>query len=643
MGPAGRFVARALTWPILPALVIGLVPVDGTGIAGSDVGFLVAMTSCWLVGILLTGRAFEQPAGWAFLGLGTALAWSSFAEEYALAALGDRELPGGDALATLADSSWLWWFVFIALALQLTPPARTGRLRRALPVLTVVAGLVGQVASLLRREPMTEPFEEVTSPWVQDGWVGDVASLLAFLAIIVLGLCVLASIALLVTGWRKARGAERRQLLWLVAGVVPLAAAVPASYLVSYLGSDHLAGYVMSAAIVTMTLGAALSVLRYRLYDVERVVSESVAYALAAASVVIAFGIVVVVVSRTTPLGTTSQLPTIAATLSGVAVARQSYLWARRAVDRGLDRRRYDAVQAMRTGLQQDAPDVDALLVLALSDPSARVVYPAEDGSWVTADGQDVVPGEHQVAVRRARVEYDPDSVERGVVEAVAQEAAAEIDNVALRAELARQVEVVTESRTRLASAQLDERRRIERDLHDGAQQRILAIALQLQSARLNGGEDLLRDEVDRAVAHLGVTVQELRDLAAGLQPAALSSGGLLAAVEDLAGRIPLDLTYDVTERRFPPALEGAAWFVVAEAVTNAVKHAGAGVVDIAVRQEEGELVVQVSDGGAGGADPQGSGLVGLADRVAAMGGSLVVGEREPSGTTVRAVFPCAS
>ena len=117
------------------------------------------------------------------------------------------------------------------------------------------------------------------------------------------------------------------------------------------------------------------------------------------------------------------------------------------------------------------------------------------------------------------------------MVEAVASEAAAEIDNVALRAELARQVELISESRSRLATAHLEERRRIERDLHDGAQQRLLAIALQLQSAKVNGRRTVLRDEVDRAIAELGITVQELRDLAGGLQPAALAGGGLLAAV----------------------------------------------------------------------------------------------------------------
>ena len=171
------------------------------------------------------------------------------------------------------------------------------------------------------------------------------------------------------------------------------------------------------------------------------------------------------------------------------------------------------------------------------------------------------------------------------VVAAVADEAATEIDNLGLRAELARQVEQIRESRSRLASAHLEERRRMERDLHDGAQQRILAIALQLQSARVNGADMALREEVDRAIAHLGVTVRELRDLASGLQPAALAGGGLRAAVEDLSSRLPLRIRLDVVDQRFPPEIEGAAWFVIAEAVANAVKHAQVDEVTIGSRR----------------------------------------------------------
>ena len=164
-----------------------------------------------------------------------------------------------------------------------------------------------------------------------------------------------------------------------------------------------------------------------------------------------------------------------------------------------------------------------------------------------------------------------------------------------------------------------------------------------LQSARLNGDGGLLVAETDRAITDLQATVQELRTLAAGLQPAALAGGGLLAAVADLAARAPMALSYDVVDERFPSDVESAAWFVIAEAVTNAVKHSGARQVAVEVRRIPEALCVEIHDEGVGAANPSGSGLQGLADRVAAVGGRLGVSEGDPHGTVVEAVFPCAS
>jgi signal transduction histidine kinase len=461
-----------------------------------------------------------------------------------------------------------------------------------------------------------------------------------------LGVGLVASVVVLVRSWRRSTGETRQQLLWLVAGAIPVAPAVVGSFVASRSDREEIALVLLGCVMVTLVGGAALSVLRYRLYSVERVVTESAAYAIASVSVVLAFGAVLLVVSRSGPVDAGSQIATVAATLVGVVVARASYVWALRAVGRRVNRARYDAVATVRRGLAGARPDVAAILAAALG-PRARVLYPAGDG-WVTAEGQTATLPEHSVEVRRhgdltARLAFDPTQTERGIAEAVARAAAAEIHNVALRAELARQVEVVTESRARLATAHLEERRRIERDLHDGAQQRLLAIALQLRSARLNGDDRVLAAEADRAIDDLQVTVQELRDLAAGLQPAALAGGGLLAAVTDLASRAPITVRYVVPDHRLPAEVEGGAWFVIAEAVTNAVKHAQVDEVEVAVEHAHERVRVVVADEGIGSADPTGSGLQGLADRVAALGGTLGVGPNQPRGTRVEAVFPCAS
>ena len=230
------------------------------------------------------------------------------------------------------------------------------------------------------------------------------------------------------------------------------------------------------------------------------------------------------------------------------------------------------------------------------------------------------------------------------MVEAVAQEAAAEIDNVALRAELARQVELISESRSRLATAHLEERRRIERDLHDGAQQRLLAIALQLQSAQVNGATTVLRDEVDRAIAELGITVQELRDLAGGLQPAALAGGGLLAAVVDLASRIPLNITYDVVDQRFPPERRGRGLVRhrrgddqrgQARRRRRRVDHG---------HESSSRRCASSSRTTASATPTRGAeGCRGWRTGSSALGGRLRVTENQPHGTVVEAELPCVS
>ncbi len=628
-----RTAVRVATWPLAPALLLLTFPATTDS---AEVTYVVSILICWLVGIFLTWRAFHRAAGWAFLGLGTALAWSAFTDGR----------PGGDLLVALSDSSFVWWFMFLALTLQLTPATRS-RLTRPLVWTTISSAVVYQVGALLRSTPIDGP-QPVVSPWAVPELAGPIAAVAAA-AIVVQGLCLLVSVWLLVRTFRRSRGEVRQQLLWLVAGAVPLGPGIVASFVVSYAGHDTWAGWILTPCIVTLVLGAALSVVRYRLYDVERVVSDSAAYALASGAVIGVFALVVVVVTRSIPMvRPSSQWLTILATLAAAAVARPAYAWGRSSVDRRFNRRRYDAVQVVRRGLTAAGPDLDALLAEATGDPGIQVLFPAADG-WVTADGheaQSSPPVPHLVDVVRrgavaARIAFDPTRTDRAVVAAVADVAAAEIDNLGLRAELARQLQQIKESRSRLASAHLEERQRMERDLHDGAQQRILAIALQLRSARLNGADTALQEEVDRAIAHLGLTVQELRDLASGLQPAALAGGGLRAAVEELRSRLPLGMVLDVADRRFPAEVEGAAWFVIAEGVANAVKHAQVEEVAITVSARPEQLHVSVVDCGVGGADPHGRGLEGLADRVAALGGALAVVPNRPRGTRLEASLPC--
>ena len=202
-------------------------------------------------------------------------------------------------------------------------------------------------------------------------------------------------------------------------------------------------------------------------------------------------------------------------------------------------------------------------------------------------------------------------------------------------------------SRKRIIEAADDARRRLERDLHDGAQQRLVELALSLRMARARFDDDPAhgRELLDAALEDLTAAIAELRELARGIHPAALTEGGVGPALHALVARssVPARLVA-VTDERFSTAVEATAYFTVAEALTNAARHAGARLVEVEAVLVDDRLRVEVRDDGCGGADAvAGSGLRGLADRVAALGGALAVTSPAGGGTVLRAEIPCAS
>ena len=216
-------------------------------------------------------------------------------------------------------------------------------------------------------------------------------------------------------------------------------------------------------------------------------------------------------------------------------------------------------------------------------------------------------------------------------------------ENVRLDAELQARLDQLQESRARIVEAGYAARRRLERDLHDGAQQRLVGLALDLRLARekLDDDPGAAASMLDEASAELAKATEELRELARGIHPAILSDRGLEAAVESLAQRAPLPVQIDASvDGRLPDPVEAAAYFVVSEALTNVVRHSGAERAEVGIRRDDGRLVVEVADDGSGGADPAGSGLRGLADRVAALDGRLQVDDPAGGGTIVRADIP---
>jgi signal transduction histidine kinase len=230
------------------------------------------------------------------------------------------------------------------------------------------------------------------------------------------------------------------------------------------------------------------------------------------------------------------------------------------------------------------------------------------------------------------------------LVTVAALEALPELDNARLRAAISLQLVEVQESRSRIAAAQLEERKRLERNLHDGAQQRLLATALKLQAAQLNGEPRRVHEAVAEGIDEIQVAVTELRAIAHGLHPAVLDDGGLIAALDDLAARTPDSIFLNADEARYPTEVEVTAWYIACEAIANAAKHAHAPSIVVTVdRDDSGALLLQIDDDGIGGADPDGHGLRGIADRAEAAGGTLAVSARAAGGTTVLARLPCKS
>jgi signal transduction histidine kinase len=297
-------------------------------------------------------------------------------------------------------------------------------------------------------------------------------------------------------------------------------------------------------------------------------------------------------------------------------------------------------------------------LARALRDPTLRLAYwLPEFGSWADLDGHPIaledIAGARETTIiesggeRVAALLHDPAlDAEPELLDGVAAAAAIALENGRLHAELRARLDELRGSRARIVEAGDSERRRLERNLHDGAQQRLVAVALQLQllRSRIRGDPATAEELATSATDELSQSLEELRELARGLHPAVLEHG-LGNALNALATRSPVATTVSYeAPRRLPAPVELAAYFVASEALTNVAKYAHASAATVRVWSGAGTAVIEIADDGVGGADDaMGSGLRGLADRVEALDGTLLVASPAGGGTTVRAELPCVS
>ena len=318
------------------------------------------------------------------------------------------------------------------------------------------------------------------------------------------------------------------------------------------------------------------------------------------------------------------------------------------------------AVADLVVELERTPPgSVQEALARTLRDPSLELaLWLPERGSYVDSRGRELElpsPGSNRAVTVLGPAEapvaallHDPALLERrGLLEAAGAAARLALENERLQAELRAQLAELRASRTRIVETGDEERRRLERNLHDGAQQRLLSLGLALQLARAqlgpesNGAAELLGE----AEEELRAALDELRELARGIHPAILTDQGLGAALRSLAERSAVPVTIvAVPEEPLGESVEAAAYFLVSESLANCAKYAQAAAVRVSITRGDGNAVIDIHDNGIGGADPAGgSGLRGLADRVQALDGRFRVESPPGGGTHIHAEIPCAS
>ena len=465
----------------------------------------------------------------------------------------------------------------------------------------------------------------------------------------------IACVCCTVIRYRSGTALVRLQLRWLtLAGAgLPLALLLGWAGILVF-GVEDLAYWGLLAVYMAIPVCIGIAILRHDLYDVDRVIVATGTYAALLTGILIIIAVTSAVAGIVA--GGTSTFITVAVTAATALALAPSRRVAQRWLRRWLYPARERALRALADllarvqGGQAPPEDLEPVLRAAVHDPDLQFGYLLPDGDRMCdRTGEPAAPGNNATDVwlsdRRIGVLIPGDTAAPALSRDIAGGAALLMEMVRLRLDLAAALSEVAASRERLLRASYAERRRLEQDLHDGAQQRLvsLGMALRLAQRHLDDPSADLQGVIDQAVAELGTAVAELRQIAHGLRPSSLDDG-LEAALTSLSrhSSIPVALSVDVGA--LPDLVSTTAYYVASEAVANAVKHSAADSVQVAVNRTDDSIVVTVTDDGQGGAQVRAtSGLAGLNDRVSAVGGALHVLSPPGRGTTIEAVLPCAS
>ena len=659
----------------------------GDGVATS-VAFVVAGLVFEAVGALIAVRQPRNTIGWLLLAVGALWAFALFSSSYS--DFGHNAHPGSLPAPVAVDAvgNWMWAPAVGLMATFVVLLFPDGHLPS--PRWRWLAWLSGGVIAYLALAFMTDPhaFDDSQLDGVRNplgiatpAWF----SASVYLVFALFPLCMLASAAAVIVRFRRARGVERQQLKWLAAAgaFFPLffGGALLIGWLLPAAANNETAtgvvNFLLPLSFCTIPLAVGAAVLRYRLYDIDLVINKALVLGTLAFFITAVYTAIVVGVGRLVGGG---DRPDLALSIAATAVVAVAFEPVRNRVQRLANRLVY-GVRATPYEVLADfadrvggAYDVGELLprmarTVAEGVGAARVEVwlgersgltreaswpqpsdgPGEVESVAQIGGDRVVEVRHQGELLGALAVVKPagDTLtppEHKLLDDVAAQAGLVLRNVRL-------IEELRSSRERLVTTQEDERRRLERNLHDGAQQSLVSVTLLLSTARTRLSPELqpsLGPALDQATEQLRLAIQELRELARGIHPAILTERGIGPALRSLAERSAVPVDVDILlEERPAPNVESVLYFVVAEALTNVAKYAHATRVTVVLAERAGpnrsELVLEVADDGIGGADEsKGSGLRGLADRVAVVDGTLTVTSAPGHGTTLTCSVPLA-
>lgn len=642
-----------------------------------------------LAGFILSRRP-SSSLGWAFAAIAILVAFTMLTQEYAVRALvvAPRSLPAGDLAAWLGT----WTSISLlpqVLAILLFPDGRLpGRAWWALAGVAAALTPAMIVSSVGDPWTMRLPMRDGSLPITMPPSLWAYGFALAGAPQTVIGWANLlfapAAAALVLVRTRRARGDERFQLRWLAFAI----AITAVFWMVGRIDDDRVSPWSADTVAqviarwgqlgsnltisVLVPIAIALAIFKYRLYDIDFVISRTILFGGLATFITLAYvGIVFGVGSL---IGAGAGLNPILALLATAIVAvtfqpvREGMSGIANRLVYGERRTPYEALSrfAGQAAISYSTVDVLPRLARLLREATGaeraeawlrigaelrrEAVDPFSETTLTVALQDERLPSlpdtDHSMPVRDDQTLLGALAITKHRGDRVTPAEIKLLDDLASQTSLVlrnlRLVEELRASRERIVRAQDEERRRVERNLHDGAQQRLVALALSLGRARADAertnkpAEFLAATEIE-----LRTALAELRQLAQGIHPTILVTGGLEPALRSLVDRSPLPIEIEVSLGGRPPEqAEATAYYVVAEALANAAKHAHASTVNVSVTRSGSCLLIDVGDNGVGGAI-KGGGLQGLEDRAAAVGGKLSISSPKGAGTHIRAEIPC--